>query len=87
MIDHRVWYQLHSTEHIDYLIDLNAMEMRMQHKNIDRVHYMIDMIRDKFYMFASLDHKIVSLNIPYKDHRQAYNVPGMLYMLMGQLLF
>lgn len=72
--------------HIDYLIDLNAKGMRRQHRNIGRVHYMIGMIRDRFYMFASLDHKIVNLNIPYKDHHLAYNVPGMLYMLMVQLL-
>lgn len=87
MIDHRIWYRLHSMEHIDYLDDLSAMEMRMQHKNIGRVHCMIGTIHDRFYMFASLDHKIVSPNIPYKDHHQAYNVLGMLYMLMGQLLF
>lgn len=62
------------------------MEMRMQHKNIDQVHYMIDMIHGMFYMFVSLDHKIVNLNIPYKDHHQAYSVLGMMYRLMDQLL-
>lgn len=87
MIDQPVLYQLHNMVHIDYSNDPNAMGMHMQHMNIDRVHCMIGMIRDTFYTFVSLDHRIVNLNIPYKDLHPTYNGPGMMYKLMDQLLF
>lgn len=78
--------QLDSKAHIDYLIDPNAMGMRKQRTNIDRDRYTIDTIHGTFCKFASLDHRIVTPNTPYKVHHRACNVLDTKYRRAGQLL-
>lgn len=85
--DRRVKHRLDSKAHIDYSIDLNAMEMRRQHTNIDRDRYRIGTIHGTFCRFASLDRRIVNLNIPYINRRQACNELDMKCMPMDRLLF
>lgn len=75
-----------SKAHIDYSVDLSAMETRMQRMNIDPGRYMIGTIHGTFCTSVSSDHRIVNPNTPCISHHRAYNELDMMCTPMGRLL-
>lgn len=64
-------HPLDNKAHIDYSTDPNVMEKRMLHMNIDRGHYMTDMIHGMFCITVWVDRKIVNRDIPCIGRRPA----------------